>query len=353
VPTGGTCRIALPHDGRTLLVGVDGGNTKTVALVAEADGTVVGSGWAGCSDLYNAPSPDAALDAVRDATAEALTEAGATGADVAAACFGLAGADWPEDFEYIRSGLQPRLGLGSPPMVVNDAIGAIRAGTPDGVGVSVVIGTYGIAGARNAAGEVFHLGFWPDSTGARPLGRAGLEAVWRFGLGTGPETSLTARALELYGAETPLGLLHDFTRRGGLPAQADGKLAAVVLDEADAGDPVAYAVVERQARILAGEALACARMVGMAGSPFRLVLTGGVMRHPSRLLGDLIAEGVPEAEPVRSMHEPVIGSLLFAFDHAGIAPDAERLRATAPSAAVFDESSFQRLTAPPAKPRQR
>jgi N-acetylglucosamine kinase-like BadF-type ATPase len=329
----------LPHNGRRLLVGVDGGNTKTVALVADADGTVVGSGWAGCSDIYNAPSPGAALDAVRDATLAALSEAGASGADVAAACFGLAGADWPEDFELIRRELRPRLDLESEPLVVNDAIGAIRAGTTDGVGVSVVCGTYGIAGARNAAGEVFHLGFWPDSTGARPLGRSALEAVWRSGLGTGPETTLTERALNLYGASSPLGLLHEYTRRGGLPAGAEGKMAAVVLDEAEAGDPVAYAIVERQGRILAAEALACARMVGMAGSPFRLVLAGGVMRHPTRLLADVIAEGVPEADPVRSTDEPVVGSLLFAFDEAGIAPNLDRLRASAPPAALFDASS--------------
>ncbi|MDX6532862.1 MAG: hypothetical protein QOJ13_2417 [Gaiellales bacterium] len=329
----------MRRDGRRLLVGVDGGNTKTVALVADADGTVVGSGWAGCSDIYNAPSPAAALDAVREATLDALSAAGASGDDVAAACFGLAGADWPEDFELIRRELRPRLGFESDPLIVNDAIGAIRAGTPDGVGVSVVCGTYGIAGARNTAGEVFHLGFWPDSTGARPLGRAGLEAVWRSGLGTGPETSLTERALQLYGASSPLGLLHEYTRRGGLPAGADHRMAAVVLDEADAGDPVAHAIVENQGRILAGEALACARMVGMAGSPFRLVLAGGVMRHPTRLLADVIGGGIPEADTVRSTDEPVVGSLLFAFDRAGIAPDLDRLRASAPAPALFDASS--------------
>jgi N-acetylglucosamine kinase-like BadF-type ATPase len=322
-----------------MLVGVDGGNTKTVALVADADGTVVGSGWAGCSDIYNAPSPAAALDAVREATLAALTEAGAAGDDVAAACFALAGADWPEDFELIRRELQPLLGLGAEPLVVNDAIGAIRAGTADGVGVSVVCGTYGIAGARNAAGDVFHLGFWPDSTGARPLGRAALEAVWRSGLGTGPDTSLTERALQLYGASTPLGLLYERTRRGGLPVGAEDRMAAVVLDEAEAGDPVAHAIVENQGRILAGEALACARMVGMAGSAFRLVLAGGVMRHPTRLLADVIAAGIPEAETVRSSDEPVVGALLFAFDHAGITPDIGRMRTSAPPAALFDASS--------------
>jgi N-acetylglucosamine kinase-like BadF-type ATPase len=160
----------LRPDGPSLLVGVDGGNTKTVALVAAPDGTIIGSGRAGRSDIYNSASIEAALGEVKSATTRALSAAGAAGADVAAACLGLAGADWPEDFELLRGELQPRLELPSPPLILNDAIAPIRAGSTDGVGVSVVIGTYGVAGARNPRGEVFHLGFWPDSTGARPLG---------------------------------------------------------------------------------------------------------------------------------------------------------------------------------------
>jgi N-acetylglucosamine kinase-like BadF-type ATPase len=343
VPIAGTCRSALQPDGRRLLLGVDGGNTKTVALVAEPDGTVAGAGWAGCSDLYNAPSVEAALGAVAEAVSAALGQAGATGADVGAACFGMAGADWPEDFELLRSELPPRLELRSEPLILNDAIAPIRAGTPDGVGVAVVCGTYGVAGARNAAGEVFHLGFWPDSTGARPLGSAALHAVWRAALDMGPETSLTARALELYGAARPMELLHEFTRRGGLPQYAGDRMAAVVLDEADAGDPVAREIVDIQGRILSSEALACARQVGMDDGPFRLVLAGGVMRHPTTRLVNMIAEGIPEAEPVRSTDEPVVGALLFAFDRAGLTPDIERMRSSGPASALFHASSLSSL----------
>ena len=90
---------------------------------------------------------------------------------------------------------------------MNDAVGAIRAGTPDGVGMAVVCGTYGVSSGRNASGEVFHLGFWPDSCGARPLGREALAAVWRSDLGMGPETSLTQRALETYSVADPMALL--------------------------------------------------------------------------------------------------------------------------------------------------
>src|SRR6266581_2487951 len=123
------------HD---LLLGVDGGNTKTIALVARADGTVVGVGTAGCADIHNARSPDHALDEIVKASSTALEAAEGRAGDLAATAFSLAGADWPEDFELLRRGLAERLELAAEPRVVNDAIGAIRSGTDDGVGVATV-----------------------------------------------------------------------------------------------------------------------------------------------------------------------------------------------------------------------
>ena len=97
----------------SLLLGVDGGNTKTVAVVVEADGTVMGSGRGGCGDIHNASSPEPALAEIVRATTAALDSAGATAADLAAAAFSLAGADWPEDFPFLRSELRGASGSGT------------------------------------------------------------------------------------------------------------------------------------------------------------------------------------------------------------------------------------------------
>jgi N-acetylglucosamine kinase-like BadF-type ATPase len=319
----------------SLLLGADGGNTKTIVLVAGRDGSILGAGRSGISDLYNAPSTDAALASVAAATAQALAAAGATAADVEAACFSLAGADWEEDFELLRRELPARIGLPSEPLVVNDAVGAIRAGTPDGVGTAVVCGTYGVSSGRNAAGEVFHLGFWPDSCGARPLARQALAAVWRADLGYGPATSLTRRALDTYAVPDPIALLHELTRRGGPGWDAADRLAPAVLDEADGGDEVAAALVGSQGRILGDQTRACAERVGLLGGEFPVVLAGGAFRHSSRLLAETVMERIPGGRAVRATHEPAVGALLFAFDRAGVEADEARLEATAPPAATY------------------
>ena len=107
----------------TLLLGVDGGNTKTHALVTDGDGTVLGRGDAGTADIHNSEPEPALVEIVR-ACDEALAAAGASSSDLAASAFSLAGADWPEDFVLLREELTRRLGLLREPVIVNDGIGA-------------------------------------------------------------------------------------------------------------------------------------------------------------------------------------------------------------------------------------
>ena len=228
-----------------LLLGVDGGNTKTIAVVARRDGSVAGVGKSGLSDIHGAPTPSDGVGEIVRAVDAALAVAGVSVSDLDAATFSLAGVDWPEDFVYLRGELVRRLALGGEPAIVNDAVGAIRSGSPDWTGIAVVCGTGGAVGARNVRGDVFHYGFWPDGTGGGALGAQGLAAVWRADLGVGPETTLTGRALQRWGCSDPLELLHAFTRLDTPPIPVSEKslFAEVVLDEAAVGDPVAVEIV--------------------------------------------------------------------------------------------------------------
>ncbi|MBC8077015.1 MAG: hypothetical protein H7Y32_13140, partial [Chloroflexales bacterium] len=117
------------------VLGVDGGNTKTVALVARRDGTIVGAGRGGPGDIYN-PYSGEGLPNVAQAVQHALDTAGVARGELAGGVFSMAGADWPEDFAFIEQIVRSH-GLACPIQVFNDAIGALRAGSPDGTGLVV------------------------------------------------------------------------------------------------------------------------------------------------------------------------------------------------------------------------
>jgi len=309
----------------SLLLGVDGGNTKTVAVVVTAEGEVLGTGRAGAGDIHNARGPEAAVGEIVTAVEAALDEAGAGAGDLAATAFSLAGADWPEDFDYLRRELRDRLTLAEDPEVVNDAVGGLRSGTDDMVGVAVVIGTYSALAGRNAAGELFHFGFWPESTGAHGLGSQALAAIWRHMLGLGPETTLLVRALERWGCGDAEELLHALTRIGAPDESEKGRFADAVLDEAEGGDEVARSIVETVAGRMGDYARVCAVRTGQAGAPFPLVVCGSVLRHSSPLLRSALLSRVPDGEPVYPEMEPVVGAVLLAADLVGARPELARL----------------------------
>lgn len=332
----------MTDSGRTLVLGVDGGNSKTVALVATADGEVLGAGRAGGSDIYNAESEKAALDEVFRAVEEALGRAGVAAGDLAAAAFSLAGADWPEDIALLREAIGA-FGFGHQHQVVNDAIGALRAGTPDGIGVGVTCGTGIAIGARNGEGEIWYSGHWPVAYGGSELGREALKAIYEAELGLGPETSLQGAIVGSFEVETVEDVLHRCTARWSeWNFRTEAKLAPILLDEADRGDAVAAQIVVRAGTRNADMAMTAATALGLHEAPFRLVLSGGVLRHPSRLLERAIRtrieEKMPVGETVHDPPEPVVGAVLLALDLLG-EPAAEavceRLVETLPGPELF------------------
>ncbi len=120
----------------------------------------MGQSWGrgGCSDIYGATSPEAALDQIAYAVQAALSAAGKQSEDILAGCFSLAGADWPEDYTYLQARMEA-FGFGRTITIYNDAL---RAGPPDGTGIVIACGTGAAIAARNAEGRYWHTSFWQN-----------------------------------------------------------------------------------------------------------------------------------------------------------------------------------------------
>src|SRR5436190_19784569 len=110
----------MPPSPRSLVLGIDGGGTHTVALLAEAaTGTVLGRGTSGPSNIQ-AVGVEAALKELEVAVAAAFQNAKLKRTKVAAACLGLAGVDLTEGLDIIR-GWADAVSLAERITVANDA----------------------------------------------------------------------------------------------------------------------------------------------------------------------------------------------------------------------------------------
>jgi len=315
----------------TLVLGIDGGGTKTHAVVADAGGTVVGFATSGPAN-WEVVGLRGAGESLREAVRRALQAAGADTPDVAAAAFGLAGIDWDSDLPRMTAEVE-QLEISGPVEVTNDSFIALRAGTADGVGVVVIAGTGAISAGRSPDGRTFRtLGQgaeFGDTGSASDVSDRALLAVANAYTGRGPRTELTELLCTLYGCRSAAELLERASRGGERSRSA----APTVLRAADAGDEVAVGIVHWAGGELGESALLAARTLDMTGGEFDLVLAGGLFRGESSLLLDTLAGRVhaeaPGARLVQLDTAPVAGAALRALDltAAGVpAAAADRLR---------------------------
>src|ERR1700730_13576313 len=119
---------------RSFAVGVDGGGSKTLAVVVDADGNERGRGVAGSSN-HTGVGIEQAVHNIYGAVEEVARQAGCA-LPLQSAWFGLAGVDHSADYDlllpYLRS-------LAQSVHLTNDAE-LVLSGLPDSVGIALIAG---------------------------------------------------------------------------------------------------------------------------------------------------------------------------------------------------------------------
>jgi N-acetylglucosamine kinase-like BadF-type ATPase len=299
-----------------LLLGVDGGKSKTVCLLAEASGQVLGWGRSGSSDKYHVPT-EQALDEIARCVQEAAQQAGLAPKAISAGCFGLAGADWPEDFEELEAGLTRRLARRV--LVKNDTHIALRANSDTGIGVVVSAGTHTAAAIRTPDGREWHsVWFSVEGPGGVTAGHKALWSVLRAYDGRGEKTALTELVLSAKGKSHPLELLRDLSA-GIIDDTYLASLAPLVFQaHFRFGDPVATRIIMELGKDVARWATGLLERFGLLNDEIAVVLSGGLFKGEGTLLLDVVTMEVhaqaPKAILRPAKREPVIGALLYALE---------------------------------------
>ena len=303
-----------------LVIGIDGGGSSTVALVASADGAVLGRGEAGPSNLQ-AVGVIRALQAIADAVAAAFVAAKRPQAKVRSVVMGLAGADRPQEQQLIRFWAE-RAGLAEHVRVVNDAQLLLAAGTPEGWGIALVAGTGSIAFGQAPDGRTARAGGWGyllgDEGSAYAIVMSALQEVVHAADGRGPPTVLTERLLWAIGGQRPMDLI-PAVYRGGWDRTALAGLAPIVLDAAGQGDKVAARIAAHGAHQLALTVAAAAMRLALPPDRLPLAMTGGTLLNSEHYRGGVL-EGLDKlgihAEPITMVHDPAEGGVRLARQSA-------------------------------------
>lgn len=300
----------------SIVLGVDGGASKTVCVVMDRNRQLLGEGRSESSNPHSVGEGIARSNLYRAIDA-ALQSAGCRAEEVSAVCAGLAGIDRPAERTLVLGWLAERL-PGAQAEVHNDALVALASGTGgDFFGVVVISGTGMIVYGVSQAGERRRAGGWGallDAHGSGyAMGIAALQRVARAADGIDPPTALTRALLNQLGFTAAQQLIP--WTYADLSWARFAELAPLVVECAEAGDEAALAIVAETGAALAAAVAAVVRGLGLGERSFPLVLAGGNLSHePVRAeLTRHLPAIAPAATVVVPTVSPAVGAALRAL----------------------------------------
>jgi N-acetylglucosamine kinase-like BadF-type ATPase len=302
-------------------LGIDGGGTKTYALLTDERGNVLGKGVSGNGNHQIDRS--LAAQSIREAAEGALSEAGLTKSQLSHAYFGLAGADREADYRILHPLIQD-IGFTRNYTINCDTMIGLRAGTNRPYGVALICGTGTNAAGRNPAGMHVQVGgfdyMYGDFGGGGSLNIEVFRSVIRAWDGREQPTKLTPLLLGFLGYDSVGDMFDDFQDHGKhVPVHA----AKLLFEAAAKDDAVALEILSRQGIELGKSAVAVIRRLGMQNDTFDVVLAGSLLTRGDRgwirgKIEQAVAGTAPNATIVTLSTEPVVGAVWSAMEADGI-----------------------------------
>jgi N-acetylglucosamine kinase-like BadF-type ATPase len=303
-------------------LGVDGGGTQTRCLVIDEHGNKIGFGVGGAS------KPDAVDPAVGRVQLQASIRAacevcGGPGA-IDAAFLGLGGVVSAADVQVVLAmldgvGLRPGIPIG----VDHDIRIALAGGAAGQPGIALIVGTGSSCYGRNAAGQSWRSGGWgyilDDWGSGFNLGQHALIAIVRAHDGRGPQTALSQPVLAALGI-TDINAIMNHIYTPKLNHAGIAALAPLVTRAAEAGDPVALAIIARGCAELALMVATTQRQLALPDDT--LVVPVGSLAEVSVIfrtaLERAILQVLPAARIQSAVAPAVAGAAWLALEQIGV-----------------------------------
>jgi N-acetylglucosamine kinase-like BadF-type ATPase len=318
-------------------VAIDGGSTKTDAVLIGLDGAVLGRARTGPSN-HQLLGVDGAVDGIGQAIAEALRAAGLDDPPwpiVELGVYCLAGLDLPVDDERMGPAIALR-GWSATDLLRNDTFAVSRAGTTAPWGIGLVCGTGMNCAGVGPDGSVVRFPALAElsgdfAPGGAWLGLRALGLALRARDGRGQPTTLSEsipRHLDQPDVESVLTAIYT----GELPYGRLFELARVLLDAAAEGDGPSRAAADLLADEVVAFATAAIMRLGVQDEPVEVVLGGGIFQTHDTGFQQRVAYGIKAIAPRAVLHHlsapPVLGAGLIGLDTLGAGDQAKaRLRA--------------------------
>jgi N-acetylglucosamine kinase-like BadF-type ATPase len=254
------------------ILGIDGGGTKTHAILVDLDGKILATAANGGAN-WERIGIQAVGKSLDELIGTALSSAKISREDIVASTLALAGIDWPEDESLFAPVIQG-LGLSGRCTLVNDSVAALFAGIPDGIGCVSIAGTGGKSAGSDGEQTVQTMGMQlGEGGGAGQLVDLALDSIARAHHGTAAKTTMYSSLPKAAGFDDP-EMFFIAIARGRV--RLNESLAPLIFDLASSGDIAALDVVNRVAKQHAIDVSGIANRLNFQAKPITVIRAGGL-----------------------------------------------------------------------------
>ena len=303
-----------------IVVGVDGGGSKTRVIVADEEGKQLGE-VVGPASAVRPGRAEQSADVIAAAVRDALASCEMTHVVPRVLCVGVAGAARDPERQALWQALVGRE-LAEETVVHPDFSVALDDAFGDGPGVLLISGTGSVAFGRSPAGTVARCGGWGPMCGDEGsgawIGRKALSVVTASADGREPETALLGAVLTAAQVNEPQELIAWAAQAA--PSQL-ATLAPIVGSVAETGDLRANALISLAVEELVLHVRTLARQLfGDERASLTVALTGGMLTRGTMLrkrLEHRLKSAVPGAQIRPGDVDPARGAVRGALRYLG------------------------------------
>ena len=314
------------------VLGIDGGGTKTVCVLADSDGKVIGHGSGGPTNpnLVSAPEIKETLQKAIQEAIQNLPEL-----QIEAVCAGIAGVGASEQKQIEVSNVIWRI-LSTPPLcqalskrfnpslnieVVSDAVIALVAGAGERHGIVAISGTGSVVYGETVTGHKIKIGGWGyllDGGSGYEVGKMALKEILKACDVFGKRTLLAQKVLNVWNLSSVRDIVNHIYQEATKPTDI-AKLAKIVNSTASAGDEASKEILRKMANGIYFNIAAAAKQIDFGKEGATLVLSGGVLTNVE-IVREIIVEKVraelPEITAIQLCREPVKGAVILALKNS-------------------------------------
>lgn len=306
-------------DNGKYVIGIDGGATKTTAVLADLNRNILAEKSSGPANFLIIGTEKVAKT-ISDLILDVCNEAEVNIGNIEVVCIGLTGAGRESDAEKIKKAIIDYWSTAySTPIkniiVTSDARIALEGAFSGRPGIILIAGTGSIIFGKDRGGTLYRVGgfgrYIGDEGSGYSIGRLGLQAVAKSMDGRGPETKLMDILKTQFGINSPEDLINKVYQEN-LDFAA---VAPLVIQCAEEGDEACREILRKEAEELVLHIKAIKDKIRVRTVYISFI--GGLLsgdNYYSKLLRKIILQKIEGVNVILPEHPPAYGAILMAMD---------------------------------------